>query len=227
MSDIEDEILDCIERETGPDPRHAVIWLHGLGADGNDFVPIVPQLECARTRAVRFVFPHAPVRPVTINNGMRMRAWYDILGFEIARDQDSTGIRGSMAQVQRLIAREIERGIEPSNLLLAGFSQGGAIALRLGLAQTRALGGVIGLSCYLLEADSIAEWLTGAGRRTPVFMAHGSQDPIVPMVLGQQAVTCLSGQQIAVEWSEWPMQHAVCPPEIAALDRWMAERFET
>ncbi len=226
MSDLEHEMLDCIERETGPDPRHAVIWLHGLGADGNDFVPIVPQLGCGRSRAVRFVFPHAPVRPVTINNGMRMRAWYDILGFEIARDQDLRGIRTSMAQVERLIQRELERKIEPHNLLLAGFSQGGAIALRLGLSREQSLGGVVGLSCYLLQAGEVTDWLSDQGRKTPVFMAHGTHDPIVPLVLGQQAAALLSEQQVAVEWSEWPMQHAVCPPEIEALDRWINARFE-
>ncbi len=211
--------------ETGPDPEHAVIWLHGLGADGNDFAPIVPQLRSARTRPVRFVFPHAPVRPVTINGGMAMRAWYDILGLEIARDQDRDGIRQSLAQVERLVAQQLEQGIAPENLLLAGFSQGGAVALRYGLAGERRPGGVIGLSCYLLESENLGSWLSEAGRRTPVFLAHGSADPVVPIALGRDAARRLIAQHVAVDWSEWPMQHAVCPDEIAALDDWMERRF--
>lgn len=211
--------------ETGPAPEHAVIWLHGLGADGNDFAPIVPQLRSAQSRAVRFVFPHAPVRPVTVNGGMRMRAWYDILGFEIARDQDSEGIAQSMREVERLIQHEVERGIAPENLLLAGFSQGGAIALRTALGHRQGLAGAIGLSCYLLESASPEAWLTPAGRATPVFMAHGTHDPIVPVALGRDAAQKLAEHQVQVAWSEWPMQHAVCPEEIAALDRWMEDRL--
>lgn len=211
--------------ETGPDPDHAVIWLHGLGADGNDFAPIVPQLRCAQTRAVRFVFPHAPVRPVTVNGGMRMRAWYDILGFEIARDQDSEGIAESLRQVECLIQHELERGVDPEKLLLAGFSQGGAVALRLALGRQQRLGGTVALSCYLLESDALDGWLTAAGRETRVFMAHGTHDPIVPVALGRDAVKKLAEQRVQVAWSEWPMQHAVCPEEIAALDRWVDDAF--
>lgn len=211
--------------ETGPAPQHAVIWLHGLGADGNDFAPIVPQLRFAQSRAVRFVFPHAPVRPVTVNGGMKMRAWYDILGFEIARDQDRQGIAQSIREVERLIGHELERGIAPENLLLAGFSQGGAIALRAALGRRQGLGGAIGLSCYLLEAASLDEWLTPAGRATEVFMSHGTHDPIVPVALGRDAARQLAEHQVQVAWSEWPMQHAVCPDEIAALDRWMEDRL--
>lgn len=218
-------MLECVVTETGPDPDHAVIWLHGLGADGNDFAPIVPQLRCAQTRAVRFVFPHAPVRPVTVNGGMRMRAWYDIMGFEIARDQDSEGIADSLDHVERLIRHELERGISPDKLLLAGFSQGGAVALRLALGREQRLAGTVALSCYLLEGAALAEWLTPAGLDTPVFMAHGTHDPIVPVALGRDAARKLVERQVQVAWSEWPMQHAVCPEEIAALDRWMDDRF--
>lgn len=218
-------MLECVVTETGPDPDHAVIWLHGLGADGNDFAPIVPQLRCAQTRAVRFVFPHAPVRPVTVNGGMRMRAWYDIPGFEIARDQDSEGIADSLDHVERLIRHELERGISPDKLLLAGFSQGGAVALRLALGREQRLAGAVALSCYLLEGTVLAEWLTPAGRETPVFMAHGTRDPIVPVALGRDAARKLAEMQVQVAWSEWPMQHAVCPEEIAALDRWIEDRF--
>jgi len=218
-------LLECVVTETGPDPDHAVIWLHGLGADGNDFAPIVPQLRCAQTRAVRFVFPHAPVRPVTVNGGMRMRAWYDILGFEIARDQDIQGIAESLRQVERLIQREIDRGIAPGKLVLAGFSQGGAVALRLALGRKQRLAGTMALSCYLLEGETLGEWLTPAGRETPIFMAHGTHDPIVPVALGRDATQKLAEQGVQVAWSEWPMQHAVCPEEVAALDRWIADRF--
>lgn len=225
MTESTRELLECVVTETGPAPDHVVIWLHGLGADGHDFAPIVPQLQAARSTAVRFVFPHAPMRAVTVNNGMRMRAWYDILGFEIARDQDETGIAASIAAVEALIAREVDRGIAPQSIILAGFSQGGAIALRTALARRDALGGVLALSCYLLQADSIAAWLTPAGRQTPVFMAHGQYDPIVPIALGSNGARQLSEAGVAVAWSEWPMQHAVCPDEVTALDRWLAERF--
>ncbi len=218
-------MLECVVTETGPDPDHAVIWLHGLGADGNDFAPIVPQLRCAQTRAVRFVFPHAPVRPVTVNGGMRMRAWYDIMGFEIARDQDSEGIADSLRQVEQLIRHEIERGIAPDKLLLAGFSQGGAVALRLALGREQQLAGAVALSCYLLEGATLGDWLTPAGRNTPVFMSHGTHDPIVPVALGRDAAQKLAEQRVQVAWSEWPMQHAVCPEEVEALDRWIDDRF--
>jgi len=211
--------------ETGPEPEHTVIWLHGLGADGNDFAPIVPQLHCAQTRAIRFVFPHAPVRPVTVNGGMKMRAWYDILGFEIARDQDSEGIADSLRHVERLIQHEIARGLSPDKLILAGFSQGGAVALRLALGREQRLAGAVALSCYLLEGASLEAWLTPAGRQTPVFMAHGTHDPIVPAALGRDAAQKLAERRVQVAWSEWPIQHAVCPEEVAALDRWIEDRY--
>lgn len=219
------ELLDCVVIDTGPKPKHAVIWLHGLGADGNDFAPIVAQLQAARSSAVRFIFPHAPQRSVTINGGMRMRAWYDIRGIEIARDQDLAGITESLAAVEALIERELQHDIAPGSIVLAGFSQGGAIALRAALARQSALGGVLALSCYLLQADSLHSWLTADGRKVPVFMAHGQYDPIVPLALGRRCVEQLSAAGVGVEWSEWPMQHAVCPEELAALDRWLADRF--
>lgn len=220
------DLPECVVTETGPDPERTVIWLHGLGADGHDFAPIVAQLDSARSRAVRFVFPHAPIRPVTVNGGMRMRAWYDIRGFEIARDQDHDGVADSIAIVEGLIRRERDRGLPSSAIVLAGFSQGGAIALRAGLARSEPLGGIVALSCYLLDADGLEGWLTSAGRRTPVFMAHGRFDPIVPLALGRHAAERMAQAGVAVEWSEWPMQHAVCPDEIAALDRWLARWLE-
>lgn len=212
-------------RDTGPDPKCTVLWLHGLGADGNDFAPIVPQLRCGQTRAIRFIFPHAPVRPVTINGGMRMRAWYDIKGFQIARDQDTAGIDDSVDHVKRLLGQELARGIEPRNFLLAGFSQGGAVALRCGLALEQTLGGIIGLSCYLLQADALDEWSHVTGRATPVIMGHGTQDPVVPVDLGRDAARRLKAAGVDVSWNEWPMQHAVCPEEIALLDQWIDARF--
>ncbi|MDT8438001.1 MAG: carboxylesterase [Wenzhouxiangellaceae bacterium] len=219
------ERLQCVVRDTGPDPQYSIVWLHGLGADGHDFAPIVPQLNCGKNRAIRFVFPHAPVRSVTVNGGMAMRAWYDILGLEIARDQDVAGIRDSLERVQHLIDDERARGVEDRNILLAGFSQGGAIALRCGLALERTLGGIIALSCYLLEADALEQWASEAGRKTPVAMGHGSHDPVVPVALGRDASRRLAAAGVPVQWGEWPMQHSVCPEELAALDRWIDARW--
>lgn len=214
-------MLECVVRTTGPEPQHAVIWLHGLGADGNDFVPIVPHLRSAASRPVRFVFPHASVRPVTVNGGMAMRAWYDILGLEIDRDQDQAGIRASLAQVDALIAAQIAAGIPPAHIILAGFSQGGAIALRCGLTREQPLGGIMVLSAYLLEADSLQHWAHPASTRVPIFMGHGSEDPIVPVALGEASARRLEQAGHAVEWRTWPMPHSVCPEEIAAIDQWL------
>ncbi len=221
MTTTRSDLLDCVVRETGPNPTHAVIWLHGLGADGYDFEPIVPQLASASRRPVRFLFPHAPVRPVTVNGGMAMRAWYDILAFDIDRDQDLAGIHSSLAQVDALIDAQIAAGIEPARIVLAGFSQGGAIALRCGLARGRPLGGVMALSCYLLEASRLADWAAPASAAVPVFMGHGSQDPIVPMALGQAAAEQLRDAGYPLHWQTWPMPHSVCPEEIQAIDRWL------
>lgn len=213
--------LECLVRETGPNPRHAVIWLHGLGADGHDFVPIVSQLKSAAARPVRFIFPHAQVRPVTINGGMAMRAWYDILGMQIDRNQDRAGIHASLAQVGALIDAQIQFGVPSENIILAGFSQGGAIALRCGLARSSPLAGVIVLSAYLLEADSLSEWADPASAEVPVFIGHGSQDPVVPVGLGEDSARRLKAAAYAVDWQTWPMAHSVCPEEIVAIDQWM------
>ena len=226
MTETNEAFLDCVVQETGPEPTRAIIWLHGLGADGHDFAPIVPQLIQTTAEPVRFVFPHAPVRPVTINNGMAMRAWYDILGMQIDRDQDRQGIEDSIDQVNRLIQREVTGGIAPNRIALIGFSQGGAIALRAGLAQQRGLAAVVGLSCYLLQAHQREHWLTDAGRQTPVFMGHGSVDPVVPIALGQHAAQALKQSGVDVDWQHWPIAHGVSPNEIVALDRWLSEQFE-
>lgn len=225
MSNLDSERLECVVTDTGPDPDACVIWLHGLGADGHDFEPIVPQLQRIAARSIRFVFPHAPVRPVTVNGGMEMRAWYDIAGMDIARDQDRDGIADSVARVDQLIDDQVERGVPAERIVLAGFSQGGAIALRCGLARPERLAGVIALSCYLLEADAIDDWSTGSARAAPVFMGHGSMDPVVPMALGRHAAERLAAADIDVQWQAWVMAHGVHPDEIAAIDRWLAERL--
>ncbi len=223
MNDIAREKLECAVRETGPAPQYAVIWLHGLGADGHDFEPIVPHLSVGSAQSVRFVFPHAPVRPVTVNGGMAMRAWYDILGLEIDRNQDRAGIMASVAATDRLIDEQLELGIAPERLVLAGFSQGGAIALRCGLARRERLGGVMALSTYLLESDTLEDWAGESAREVPVFMGHGTQDPIVPVGLGQSSASRLDEAGFQVEWHTWPMPHAVCAEEIAAIDQWLGE----
>jgi phospholipase/carboxylesterase len=225
MNDIAAEKLECVVRETGPNPGHAVIWLHGLGADGHDFEPIVPHLSAASTRPVRFIFPHAPVRPVTINGGMAMRAWYDILGVDIDRNQDRAGIMASLAAVDKLVDEQLASGIRPEHLVLAGFSQGGAIALRSGLARSERLAGVIALSTYLLQEETLADWSSEVARSMPIFMGHGTQDPIVPIGLGQASAERLRSAGFEVDWQTWPMPHAVCQEEIAAIDRWLKARW--
>lgn len=198
-----------------------MIWLHGLGADGHDFEPIVPHLKAAARRPTRFVFPHAPVRPVTINSGMAMRAWYDILGVDIDRDQDMEGIMASVAATDRLIDEQIDAGIPAANLVVAGFSQGGAIALRCALARDHHLAGILALSTYLVEAGRLEEWCGQFAREVPVFMGHGSQDPVVPINLGKESAGRLKKAGFDVEWQTWLMPHAVCAEEIEAIDAWL------
>jgi phospholipase/carboxylesterase len=217
--------LEAIELETAPNPRHAILWLHGLGADGNDFAPIVPELVDRAWPPLRFVFPHAPVRPVTVNGGMRMRAWYDILGVEIAARQDEAGIRASIAALDALIAREGARGIAPERVILAGFSQGGAIALAGGVRHAAALGGIVALSTYLpLEAATSAE-RSAANAKTPIFMAHGNFDPVVPARLGELSRDALTALGYDIEWRSYPMAHQVCAEEIADLRAWLGARL--
>ncbi|MFN3841932.1 MAG: alpha/beta hydrolase [Rehaibacterium terrae] len=219
-------MLETIEKQTGPDPRWTILWLHGLGADGHDFVPIVPELVRPGWPALRFVFPHAPVRPITINGGMRMRGWYDITSLDFAqRQEDEAGIRDSMARVEALIAREGERGVPPARLILAGFSQGGAIALALGLRRREPLAGLVALSTYLPLGASLAKESTAAGIATPIFMAHGWLDPVIPEPLGLASRDALRGLGARVDWHVYPMPHAVCAEEIAALGDWLGARF--
>ena len=217
--------LQTIEIETAANPRHAVIWLHGLGADGHDFEPIVPQLVDRTWPALRFVFPNAPVRPITINGGMAMRAWYDISGLEIAQRQDEAGIRESIRLVGELIEREVARGVAAQNILLAGFSQGGAIVLGCGVRYPQRLGGIIALSTYLPLAEKTDAEAAPANRDVPVFIAHGMLDPTISHALGEMSRDYLAQRGYNVEWRAYPMAHQVCAEEIGDLKRWLGARL--
>ena len=205
--------------ETGKQPRHSIIWLHGLGADVQDFVPIADELELPV--AVRYIFPHAPMRPVTINGGFVMRAWYDIAGQSLDVQQDKTGIRASQAAVEALIAQEISRGIAPGNIFLAGFSQGGAIALQVALRQNIPLGGVLALSTYLPLADSVADEMQPGTWATPIFMAHGRSDTVIPCASGLASKDALLKFGYAVTWHEYAMGHSVCEEELRDIKAWL------
>ncbi len=218
MSDT--EVLPTVEVETGPSPERAVIWLHGLGADGHDFEPIVPELGLQL--AVRFVFPHAPERPVSLNQGYRMRAWYDITGLDRRALQDEVGIRQSADQVEALIAREIARGIAAERIVLAGFSQGGAIALYAGLRRREPLAGVMALSTYLPLEQAFQHERASGSTAVPVFMAHGSADPVLHVSLGEHSRDLLQQLGYAVEWRAYPMGHQVCLEEVRAIANWLA-----
>ncbi|HET6552913.1 MAG TPA: carboxylesterase [Dyella sp.] len=217
--------LPTVEIETSAKPTHSVIWLHGLGADGNDFAPIVPELVSPAWPALRFVFPHAPVRPVTVNGGMPMRAWYDIVGVDLVSRQDETGMRASIASVESLIARENERGVPTNRILLAGFSQGGAIALAGGMRHADALAGIIALSTYLPLQPSFATERSAANGATPIFWGHGTGDPIVPLTRGVSSRDLLQSLGYSVSWHTYPMPHSVCAEEVADLRAWMTARL--
>ena len=212
------DLLETLEIETGASPRAAVIWLHGLGADGHDFEPIVPELGLPKSAAVRFIFPHAPVQPVTINGGARMRAWYDVTN---DGQQDAAGIRASQARVEALIAREHKRGISPASIVLAGFSQGGAVALQTGLRYPERLAGILALSCYLPLPETLEQEVSQTNRDVPIFMAHGTQDPVIPLSWAMRSRDRLKTLGYAVEWHEYPMPHSVCAEEIADISRWL------
>ena len=216
--------LETIEIETGPRPGASVIWMHGLGADGNDFVPIVQELDLSGAPAIRFVFPHAPMRPVTINNGYVMRAWYDVKWGDLegrSKQADEKGVRASQAAVVKLVEREITRGMTPENIVLAGFSQGGAIALQTGLRYPEKLAGIMALSTYLPLAEKLADEATAQNRQTPVFMAHGVQDGVVPYAMATRSRDILVQHGYDVEWHEYPMPHSVCLEEIQDIASWM------
>jgi phospholipase/carboxylesterase len=219
-----EKLLEAIEIETDRDPTAAVIWMHGLGADGSDFVPVVDELELAGAPAIRFVFPHAPMQPVTINNGYVMRAWYDVKWGDLegrSRQADEKGLRASQAAVLQLIERERSRGIEPENIVLAGFSQGGAIALQTGLRYPEKLAGIMALSTYLPLAETLASEATDCNRQTPLFMAHGLQDGVIGHEMAVRSRDILAQHGYAVEWHEYPMAHSVCLEEIEHIGSWL------
>jgi phospholipase/carboxylesterase len=212
------EPLETIEIETAPDPRASIIWMHGLGADGNDFVPLAD--EIALPIAVRYIFPHAPMMPVSINNGYVMRAWYDISDAAIRRE-DEAGVRASQQSVETLLAREKSRGMAANRIVLAGFSQGGAVALQAGLRHGERLAGIMALSTYVPLADKLALEANPSNRDLPIFMAHGTADPMIAFARARESRDLLLQHAYAVEWHEYPMQHSVCPQEIADIGKWL------
>ena len=216
-------LLECIEVNTGPSPRASVIWMHGLGADGHDFEPIVGDLVATGERPLRFIFPHAPMRAVTINGGYTMRAWYDIAALGTHAQEDLAGLSSARAQVEALIKREIERGVAPERIALAGFSQGGALALYTGTRSSHRLAGIVGLSCYLPAGERLPQEQSKASLATPIFMAHGSQDPLVLPTYGEQSRRALERSGYSVEWHLYPMPHAVSPEEIVDLASWLRQ----
>jgi phospholipase/carboxylesterase len=203
----------------------SVIWLHGLGADGHDFVPVVPELGLPAGLAVRFVFPHAPVRPITVNGGMPMRAWYDIVEFTPQGRRDQVGMAASTAAVRALIERENASGVPTDRIVLAGFSQGGAVALQTGLTLAQPLAGILGLSTYLPDVAALPGSRHPANATTPVLLAHGSYDPVLGVELGHEVRDALQALGQPVQWLEYPMQHQVCMDEIVAVGRWLRERL--
>ena len=224
-------VLPHIVLDTGSNPNHSIIWLHGLGADGEDFVPIAEELELPFP--VRYIFPHAPMRPVTINGGYVMRAWYDILiaaasaeiAANIGRKEDVEGIRESQAQVEQLIGQEKQRGVTARNIYLAGFSQGGAVVLYTGLRHKERLGGILALSSYLPMLQTMQTEAASEAISTPVFMAHGTSDPVIPHAFGRASAEELLKRDYAVEWHSYEMPHAVCPEEISDIEQWLKQNM--
>jgi phospholipase/carboxylesterase len=216
--------LETIEIETGNNPSASVIWMHGLGADGNDFVPIVHELDLAAAPAIRFVFPHAPMQPVSINNGYVMRAWYDVKWGDLegkSKQPDEKGVRSSQAEINKLVEREIARGTSTDKLVLAGFSQGGAMALQTGLRYPQKLAGIMALSTYLPLDETLANEATAENRKTPVFMAHGIQDGVIPYAMAAKSREILVQHGYDLEWHEYPMAHSVCLEEIRDIGAWL------
>lgn len=218
-------MLDTVENETGADPQWSVLWLHGLGADGHDFAPIVPELVRPHWPAIRFVFPHAPVQPITINNGVPMRAWYDIVSMDFRSRADSAGVDASIVELELLIEREVARGIPAERILLAGFSQGGAVILSALLRRTRPLAGLIALSTYLPDPAKAAAARVAHAISVPVFMAHGTQDPVIPVAIAEHTAQTLSALGLPVHWHTYTMAHQVCAEELQALGDWLEARF--
>lgn len=214
-------VLDTVELESTPNPSFAIIWMHGLGADANDFVPIVKELDLRGCPGIRFVFPNAPTMPVTINGGYVMRAWYDILGTDIAKREDETGLRESQELINQLIAREVARGIPTERILLAGFSQGCAMTLQTGLRYPKKLAGLLCLSGYVPLSDKLAAERHAANQATPIFLVHGRADPVIPIQRAEQSRDLLKSLAYQVEWHEYMMQHSVCEEEITDISLWL------
>ncbi len=214
-------LLDCVEHQTGPQPTHSVIWLHGLGADGHDFAPIVPELRLPASLAIRFVFPHATIQPVTINGGMAMRSWYDILTPNLVKREDETGIRASEEAIHALIARENMRGVPSSRIVLAGFSQGCAMTLHTGIRFKEKLAGLMGLSGYLPLIDLAAQERHSANAATPIFLAHGTHDPVVTLERAEASRAKLLDLGYPVQWHTYPMPHSVCAQEIDDISKFL------
>jgi len=217
--------LEVLAGQTGPDPKATIIVLHGLGADGNDFVPIAQQMDLSAVGDVRYVFPSAMVRPVTINNGYRMRAWYDILGADLVRREDEAGLRESQVEIEALIAKEVEQGIPANRIILMGFSQGCAMTLMTGLRHPERLAGLVCLSGYLPLADKTAAEAHAANADVPIFMAHGLQDPVVQLARGQASREQLEQLGYRIDWHEYPMPHSVCAEEVEDLAAWLRKQL--
>ncbi|SNS71976.1 phospholipase/carboxylesterase [Noviherbaspirillum humi] len=215
------QALDAIQIETAPNPTASVIWLHGLGADGSDFVPIVRELDLTDCPAIRFVFPHAPTMPVTINNGYVMRAWYDIVATDLSRREDEAGLRKSQTMVEQLIAREKQRGIPAERIVLAGFSQGCAMTLQTGLRHPEKLAGLLCLSGYLPIHATVAAERHAANQQTPIFLAHGRSDSVITIDRAERSRDLLVEMGYSVEWHEYVMPHSVCQEEVEDIGRWL------
>jgi phospholipase/carboxylesterase len=215
------DLLESLEIETAPNPDAAVVWMHGLGADGHDFEPIVPELRLPATTRIRFVFPHAPLRPVTINQGHVMRAWYDVRALAGVRREDEAGVRQSARQIEALLARERQRGIAPRRVVIAGFSQGGAMALHVGLRYADRLAGLLALSCYLPLSNTLPTEASPANRDVPIFWAHGFHDPMIPQAMAEQGHAQLAELGYQIDWHQYPIPHSVSAEEIADVARWL------
>lgn len=218
----ETSLLSTIERQTGDSPRCAIIWLHGLGADGYDFEPVVDEFDFDRLPAIRFVFPHAPMRAITINGGYVMRAWYDVVSPDFAPGrEEAEGVRQSTEQVEALIARENARGIADSRIVLAGFSQGGVIALHAGLRHRQRLAGILALSCYLAQPATLPDEASPENRAVPIFMAHGRRDAVIPYDHGKHSYKRLLELAYPIEWKGYATEHSVCPEELTDIESWL------
>lgn len=221
---VDNLLLQTVERQTGEAPRCTIIWLHGLGADGHDFEPIIDEFDFGLLPAIRFVFPHAPLRPVTVNGGYVMRAWYDIVSPDFAPGrEEAEGVRQSARQIEVLVARENARGVPDERIVLAGFSQGGVVALHAGLRHPRRLAGILALSCYMPLSDTLSTEASAANRDVPIFMAHGRADPVVPYDLGKRASKLLKELNYPVQWQAYATEHTVCPDELQAVETWLQQ----